>query len=322
MPSHETELARALRGSFGPGRLLAVGFDGSVPDATEFQQDLRAHRATPGSLFGAFVPPSEPFDAAVVRMSKTRERFDMDLAMTAGAVGAGGRLFVIGHNDAGARSAGRHLARVASDVEVVDYRLHCRAFVGTVVEPAPFDPAAWRTSWTEQVAGRALVLHSYPGVFAHGRADAATLMLLGALAGAEVGRALDVGCGNGLIGAWLAAGGASVECVDVDAVALDAARLSLEPYAGARAYASDVFSDVEGTFDRIVSNPPFHAGVRTTSEVTQRLIRRSPDHLERGGELWVVANKFLPYGPVIEEAFGSFTVPAEDARYRVYRARR
>jgi 16S rRNA (guanine1207-N2)-methyltransferase len=147
-------------------------------------------------------------------------------------------------------------------------------------------------------------------------------MLLEALQGARVERALDVGCGNGLIGAWLTASGADVACVDTDAFALEAARLTLAQTPGARVFASDVYSDVEGPFTHIVTNPPFHAGVRTTSEVSQRLIREAPDHLARGGELWLVSNRFLPYASTIEETFGAFTIAAEDSRYRVYRARR
>jgi 16S rRNA (guanine1207-N2)-methyltransferase len=323
VPSHESQLALANIGALGDGRLLALGFDAPLPVAVQLTQDARRARAVFGARLAAWPEEPEPFDGAVVEMPKARDRLDMNLAAVASQLRPGARVVLVGHNDAGARSAGPHLERIATGVEVLDYRFHCRAFAGTVASPPAFDPAAWRKTWTEDVAGAALTLCSYPGVFAHGRVDPATRMLLEALRGARVERALDVGCGDGVIGAWLAASGAdAVECADADALAVRAAAETLAPYANARAYASDVYSDAARGYSHIVSNAPFHAGVRTTSEVAQRIIREAPDHLEARGELWLVANRFLDYMPVLNDAFAGVAVVADDAKYRVFRARK
>lgn len=64
-------------------------------------------------------------------------------------------------------------------------------------------------------------------------------------------------------------------------------------------FASNVFSEVNGRFDMIISNPPFHDGLQTSQEAAQTLIRGAVRHLNSGGEPRIVANAFLPYPDVI-----------------------
>jgi 16S rRNA (guanine1207-N2)-methyltransferase len=133
-----------------------------------------------------------------------------------------------------------------------------------------------------------------------------------------------VGCGSGAIATSLALAGARVVAIDTDALALEATRETLRANgASADVRASDVYSEVpERGFDLIASNPPFHSGVRTTSEVAARAIAEAPRHLGPGGEMWVVANRFLDYAKAFEEHFGHVALVTEDSRYRVWRARK
>ncbi|HEV2685953.1 MAG TPA: class I SAM-dependent methyltransferase, partial [Actinomycetota bacterium] len=175
----------------------------------------------------------------------------------------------------------------------------------------------WETVFSDSLAGRAVEVHSFPGVFAHGRVDEGTRRLLDILDVDAGARVLDVGCGSGVVGAWLQAGGASVSSCDVDALAVEATTRT----AGS-AFASDVYSDVGETYDAIVTNPPFHAGVRTTSAVAIRMIEGAPAHLDAGGQMWLVANRFLDYLTPLRDAFARVDIAHEDNKFRVYRARR
>ena len=60
---------------------------------------------------------------------------------------------------------------------------------------------------------------------------------------------------------------------------------------------SDVDSKLEknAKFDLIITNPPFHVGSDLILDVALEFIRASERHLAPGGEVWVVANHFLPY---------------------------
>ena len=102
---------------------------------------------------------------------------------------------------------------------------------------------------------------------------------------------------------------------DVSAPAVEASRATL---AGncveGEVFASNVFSEVKGRFDMIISNPPFHDGMQTSLDAAQTLI------LNSGGELRIVANAFLPYPDVLDETFGFHEVIAQTGRFKVYRA--
>ena len=324
MPSAESQLALANASHIAGGRLLIVGFDAEVARAlsptTIFHQNWRAYRAASGDdvRFGAWLDAEQPYETALVELPKETERLRMTLSMVRTALVDGGRLVLIGRNDSGIKSAGRHLAEIVGDNEVLDFRFHARALVATAsVDPSRSHLADWETVFTEEIRARALEIHDFPGVFSHGRIDDGTRRLLDVLDVDAGARALDVGCGSGVIGAWLHAGDVSVSSCDVDAVAVEAATRT----AGS-AFASDVYSEVAETYDVIVTNPPFHAGVRTTSAVAIRMISEAPSHLVAGGEMWLVANRFLDYQTPLRDAFARAEVVSEDNKFRVYRARR
>jgi len=325
VPSAESQLALANAERIAGGRLLIVGFDADVArrlePATVFHQNLRAHRAVSSlddTHFGAWFSIEQPFDTALVEMPKERERLRMTLSMVRAALAAGGRLVLIGRNDSGVKSAGRHLSELVGESEVLDFRFHARALVATAaVSPSLARLDDWESVFDAEIAGRSIEVHSFPGVFAHGRIDEGTRHLLEVLQLPEGARALDVGCGNGVIGAWLGAGGIACDSVDVDAVAVEAAMRT-----AGKAWASDIYSDVGGPYDAIVTNPPFHSGVRTTSAVAIRMIEGAPAQLVPGGEMWLVANRFLDYRTPLKEAFSHVEMAFEDNKFRVYKAKR
>ena len=325
MPSAESQLALANADRIAGGRLLIVGFDADVArrfsPATVFHQNLRADHAVASlddTHFGAWFSAEQPYDTALVEMPKETERLRMTLSLARAALVPGGRVVLIGRNDAGIKSAGRHLSEIVGENEVLDFRFHARAIVATAtVPPTRSTLDDWESVFTAEIASLALEVHSFPGVFAHGRIDGGTRRLLDVLQLRAGARALDVGCGNGVIGAWLSQGGVACDCVDIDAVAVEAATRT----AGS-AWVSDLFSDVRGSYDAIVSNPPFHSGVRTTSAVAIRMIEEAPEHLVAGGEMWLVANRFLDYRTPLKEAFAHVETVFEDNKFRVYKARR
>ena len=107
---------------------------------------------------------------------------------------------------------------------------------------------------------------------------------------------------------------------DVSAPAVEASRATLAANSLAGdVFASNVFSEVNGRFDMIISNPPFHDGLQTSLEAAQALIRGAVRHLNSGGELRIVANAFLPYPQVLDETFGFHEVIAQTGRFKVYR---
>jgi 16S rRNA (guanine1207-N2)-methyltransferase len=184
---------------------------------------------------------------------------------------------------------------------------------------------SFRREFEANVAGIKFPVVSYPGVFSHGELDPGTKFLLETLDQPAFRRALDWGCGSGVIGTYLQLlrPESSVDLVDTHALALRSARetMALNGLASDRVLASDGFSDVRGTFDLIVTNPPFHAGVKTELSVTERMIRECGRFLVPGGRLVLVANSFLRYPGVLRESFSEVNVLAENPSYRIFQAK-
>ena len=108
---------------------------------------------------------------------------------------------------------------------------------------------------------------------------------------------------------------------DVSAPAVEASRATLAANEiEGDVIASNVYSEVNGRFDMIISNPPFHDGLQTSLDAAHQLIRGAVRHLNMGGELRIVANAFLAYPDVLDETFGNHEVIAQTGRFKVYRS--
>lgn len=228
---------------------------------------------------------------------------------------------VVGEHGGGIRRAAKMLAERGLECDKRDNARRCSVFVTQTHAPAEcFAGQAW-----ERFSARDMTLVSHPGVFGHGKVDEGTTLLLDTLEG-ELGAAplkvLDVGCGDGIISAWLARRGHSVSAVDVNHFAVEACRRTLaENGADGRVLASDVYSALgDERFDLIISNPPFHQEREIDYGAAGRLIAEAAGHLNKGGKLVLVANAFLPYAAPLERAFGTFDVLADNRRFKVYRA--
>ncbi|WP_373182572.1 methyltransferase [Halomonas campaniensis] len=229
-------------------------------------------------------------------------------------------LQLVGENQGGIKRVLKVLAALGLGCRKRDSARRCALYETRLERGALAPDDAW-TAFEAEVGSERLTLASHPGVFGHGKLDDGTRLLLETLPD-MAGDVLDMGCGDGILAAWLARRGARVTAVDVNAFAVEATRRTLAANGlGGEALESDVYSALAGrTFDAIVSNPPFHQERAIDYGPAARLIHEAPEHLRCGGQLLLVANAFLPYPDLLERAFGGFEILADDRRFRVYRA--
>lgn len=284
------------------------------------QQGIASH-------FGA-EPPAGHFDTLLVFMPKAKPRLGMVLALAADRLTPGARVYLVGEKREGIDSAARLLDITGGQPAKVDRARHCVLWETewrNAVTPARL--ASFMVTREREIAGQALRLCSLPGVFSHEKPDDGTLLLLQQLSLLPRGAVLDFGCGCGVIAAFVLLRQPTqltLHAVDSDAFALAATEATLAANGlSARVYPSEGLSAVtERRFAAVVSNPPFHEGVRTDHRMTAGFLRDIASHLMKGGELWLVANRFLPYAESLADTFAGMERRTETARFVVYHATR
>jgi 16S rRNA (guanine1207-N2)-methyltransferase len=161
-----------------------------------------------------------------------------------------------------------------------------------------------------------------PGVFSWDRVDPGTQLLLQALPGMS-GAGADLGCGIGLISlAVLAAPKVeALQLIDLDSRAVDAARANVTDPRATIAWA-DATLPGPVDVDFVVMNPPFHDAGIESKNLGQRFIQAAHDALRKGGVLWMVANRHLPYEPILKPMFRTLESRADAGGYKVFEARK
>ena len=108
---------------------------------------------------------------------------------------------------------------------------------------------------------------------------------------------------------------------DVSALAVYCAEqtLSLNSVEG-KVIASDGMKQVDGTFDHVVSNPPFHTGVHTNYTITQQFIAQAHKQTRPRGTLDIVANKFLPYSEPMNAVYFRAKTLVSTNKFNIYEA--
>lgn len=281
--------------------------------------------------FGA-TPPAYAATAAIIYVPKEKPLLTMLLAAVAQLLPLGAPVWLVGEKRSGIKSVAKLLSSAYAGAQKLTDGNHCSLFATEVVAQASAWQLADYASWVQYqhpLTDTLLQLCTFPGVFAHESVDSGSHYLLRHLPVPRASsRVLDFACGAGVLGACLQQQQPQLQVtyVDVSALALAATEATLERNQLATdgeattVMAADKLDAKLGKFDFIVSHPPFHTGVATDYRIGQQFLRQAREHLTAQGELWLVANKFLPWPELIEQSFGQCERIANDNRYAVYRA--
>ena len=159
------------------------------------------------------------------------------------------------------------------------------------------------------------------GVFSKKMIDFGSQLLLKCLEVNQGETVLDVGCGYGPLGLSLAkAYGVQATMVDINNRALDLARQNAERNkVEATIFQSNIYEQVEGKFDHVISNPPIRAG----KHVVHEIIEKSQDFLEIDGDLTIVIQKKQGAPSAkskMEDVFGNCEIVKKDKGYYILRS--
>lgn len=272
------------------------------------------------------------YDLVLALLPKGRTAWEQTVLDAATVLRPGGDFCLAGANDAGIKTAAKFVERIFGQAVVLGYRGGCRVIRARrpeAVNLPPSDYYAWQIR-EERVGEMGLAYATKPGLFSWQRLDDGTRLLIEALLDHPLradDAVLDIGSGSGvlaLVAARQASQGAVI-ALDADCRAVDATQRTLASNELARAevHASDCAWTVrDRTFSAVITNPPFHRQRDTTYAVVEQIVRDAARLLTAGGRLYLVANRFLRYGPLIEAAFGGASTLRQDNRYTVWYATR
>jgi len=267
----------------------------------------------------------EKYQWIIVNLPRQKALLRMMLDCAAGLLTDGGVLWLAGENRAGIKSADKLLKLYFGRVRKLDNARHCTLYeAGDALIQKAFNPHNYRQEWALNCQGDGIDVISYPGVFAHGRIDAGSALLLDTLAEMNLeGDVLDFACGAGVIGACIAARHTqtSVTLLDTNALALWSCKETLAAnQLNGCVLASDGLSELQSSFDIVVTNPPIHAGVKTDNRLSIRLLESVHDHIRPGGTLILVANVHLPYEKWLSQSYRRCVELAANDSYKVIQA--
>jgi len=274
------------------------------------------------SVFGACYQSEVKHDLVIIQFPKSKAELNFTLAMLATQTTEECLVLIVGENKSGIKSIAKLTTNQLHECAKVDAARHCLLFAANLTpNQEEFQLAKWLKPYSFSINETEINVVALPGVFSHNGLDMGTKVLLENLPKKISGKVLDFGCGAGVIASYLGKTIPSIQLhlLDVCALALYSAQetLKLNGLTGT-VFPSNSLSDVEGKFDQVISNPPFHLGLKTNYQATETFLSKIKPHLTAKGKVTVVANSFLRYQPIMEEAIGHTQVIVKQKGFSLY----
>jgi 16S rRNA (guanine1207-N2)-methyltransferase len=251
-----------------------------------------------------------------VLLTKHKEENFANIARAWSLLEAGGTLVCAGANDDGAASLEKQVHKALGLDDTLS-KFHSRVFWLSKAVKRP--PDHWQGLVAlKPVEGGWL---SKPGIFAWDKIDDGSALLSHHLPTDFAGHVADFGCGWGYLARQMLQSGVTrLDLIDAEHLALDAARANVTDPRASFHWLDLAREAAPATYDAIVCNPPFHTGRASTPALGQAVIAAASRALKPGGRLYMVANRGLPYEPMLKQHFAAFETLADNNKFRVTRA--
>jgi 16S rRNA (guanine1207-N2)-methyltransferase len=295
------------------------GFSGEVVAVQPFRPSFRALGD------GAFPEAEgEDYDAALVLCGKHRGENEDRVAQALKRVRTGGLIVIAGGKEDGIQTLRTTLLKLGLQIDYTPKYHGVAIWLGR-----PEDAEAAIAALEKSPVVVENRFEAAPGMFSHDRVDPGSELLVSRLPNDFDGNAADFGAGWGYLSIMLAEKSPRVNRVDLfeaDWKALEFAKKNLSrncPDLNVRFFWQDLASEPpKEKYDLIVMNPPFHEAQAADPELGKAMIKAASAALRSGGRLMLVANRGLPYEPVLSTEFRESGETCRNARFKVLWARK
>jgi 16S rRNA (guanine1207-N2)-methyltransferase len=252
--------------------------------------------------------------AAIICLPRAKAEALALIAQAVALVPAGAPVLIDGQKTDGPEAVAKLCRAAGLSLGEVVSKAHGKAFV-VAAGPVPADWAAV----PRQIEGGFTTL---PGVFSADGPDRGSVLLAAALPAKLYGRIGDLGAGWGYLSRAILAHDMvkSLDLVEADRAALDCAALNITDPRAAFHWADATRFKPAHPWDAVVMNPPFHTTRDADPGLGIAFLRAAHRGLLPNGVLWLVANRHLPYDPVLTSLFRSVEELGQDAAFRLVRA--
>ncbi|KIN62384.1 Ribosomal RNA small subunit methyltransferase C [Sulfitobacter noctilucicola] len=163
-----------------------------------------------------------------------------------------------------------------------------------------------------------------PGVFSADGVDLASALLVEALPEKMSGHVADLGAGWGFLAAHVLTRSdvTQMHLVEAGHLALECAKRNVTDERARHYWQDAVEWAPDHKMDAIVMNPPFHTGRAAEPQIGQAFVAAAARLLSSHGDLWMVANRHLPYETELKKRFSQVSELGGDARFKLFHATR
>ena len=278
---------------------------------------LKAAGFAPGELHGEY-------DLVLLHPAKDKVQSLGWMAKAFSHLRDGGKLLIACENQYGAKSYESALQKLAGVVNSIS-KSKCRLF--SAKKSAVLD-SALQQNWLADAQPRQLESHglgAQAGLFSWKSADTGSQLLMEHLPQFK-GEGMDLCCGYGLLSVALLQSSAEIarlHLVEAERLALDNARKNVAFSTKVELHHLDAAQEaLPKHLDWIVCNPPFHSGQSRDVDLGKTIVSRACDSLKDGGELYMVANRQLPYENVLKAKLREVETLAVGQGFKVIRGKK
>ncbi len=269
-----------------------------------------------------FAPwPAGSLDAVFLRLAKEKPVVHHVINAAAERLAPGGRLLLSGAKQQGIKTYARNAAeRLGGTLE---FRKMGHQYLAVVQRGAVVGAALDDRDYTRlrpAIEDGSLRYLTKPGLYGWDKVDAGSALLVAHLPSCEPQQVCDLGCGYGYLSlqAWLKLHPQRIVASDNNAAAVQACRANFAAHGIAgEVLAADCGDGIEGMFELVLCNPPFHQGFGVEHDMTERFVAAARRLTAGNGQAVFVTNAFLPIEKVARRHYSRIATLADDGRFRV-----